>query len=539
MRIALLGDFTVEDFKPHLKEATLFLRSYSQVEEVILKPNSELYHFKADVIAVMFSTQALRARYHQRTVSPAQFFEDLVTHHRRLKDQLEQHTQALILFSNFVEVSDRIFGNHDHLRESSFLQITKELNRTLKSNLDINTLAAFYGLERWFDARYWYLSKNFCHPRFVGKVAERILSLYRSSHGGQVKCVVLDLDGTLWGGILGDDGNDIILGAEGEGEIYREFQAYLLELKRRGILLAVASKNDLSNVLDVFRHHPEMILRESDISVFKVNWDNKADSIKQIAGELNIGLDSVLFIDDSPLERNLVGSLLPTVLVPELSGDPALYITELTSSDYFESPVFTTTDERRSELRQIESEREKLRSSFKSLDDFLRDLQMKGSITPFQDSDLERIVQLTGRTNQFNLRTQRYNLVQTKKMMEQTETFLPLSVTLSDRLGHHGLVSVIIFSFDKDVAFVDQWLLSCRVFARGLENFIMNETMKMLKVKKISKVVGEYISTDKNKNVSKIFESFDFKPVEERWEILVSDYQDRLHFINQEPYERG
>lgn len=537
MRIALLGDFTVEDFKPHLKEATLFLRSYSQVEEAILKPDSELYQFKADVIVVMFSTQALRARFHQRSIPPAQFLEDMITYQRSLRNQLEQHTQALILFSNFVEVSDRLFGNHDHLRDSSFLQITKDLNKTLKSNLDINSLASFYGHENWFDSRYWYLSKSFCHPRFFGKVADRIMSLCRSSFGVQVKCVVVDLDGTIWGGILGDDGNDIILGADGEGEIYRDFQAYLLELKRRGIFLAVASKNDLPHVLDVFRHHPEMILRESDISVFKVSWENKAESIKQITKELNIGLDSVLFIDDSPLERSLVRSLIPSVIVPELSGDPALYLTELTTSDYFESSFLTTTDERRSEMQQIESERSKLREGFMSIDDFLRDLKMKASITVFKESDLERVVQLTGRTNQFNLRTQRYNLVQTKKIMEQKETYLPLSVTLSDRLGHHGLVSVIIFVFDGDVAFVDQWLLSCRVFSRGLENFIMNETMKLLKDKNISKVVGEYLPTEKNKNVSKIFEGFGFKPVETLWEIFVSDYQDKPHFINQEQYE--
>jgi len=329
----------------------------------------------------------------------------------------------------------------------------------------------------------------------------------------------------------------VILGAEGEGEIYRDFQAYLLELKRRGILLAVASKNDLSNVLDIFRHHPEMILRESDISVFKVNWENKADSIAQIARELNIGLDSMIFIDDSPLERSLVRSLLPEVRAVEFSGDPALYITELTSTDYFESSLLTSVDERRGELQQIESERTKLRTSFMSLEDFLRDLQMRGEITPFKADDLERIVQLTQRTNQFNLRTQRYNLAQTKKIL-QDETYLPLSVTLSDRLGHHGLVSVLIFSIRGDIAFVDQWLLSCRVFSRGLENFIMNEAMKILKEIKISKVVGEYLPTEKNKNVANLFKDFGFHPVGALWEIAITDYQDKPHFINQGPYER-
>jgi FkbH-like protein len=538
MRLALLGDFTVDDFRACFNEATLFVRSYSQVEDVILHSNSELYQFNADVVVVMFSTQALRSRYHQRSGSSADFIEDVVRYHRRLREQLEEHSQSHVFFSNFVEVSDRLFGNHDHLMDSSFLQVTNALNQTLKSNLDINSLAAFYGHEHWFDARFWYLRKSFCHPRFIPKVADRIMALCRSSLRNQVKCVVLDLDGTLWGGILGDDGYDIILGPEGEGEIFRDFQAYLLELKRRGVLLAVASKNDLSNVLDVFRHHPDMVLRESDISVFKVNWENKADSITQIAVQLNIALDSVMFIDDSPLERNLVRSLLSEVIVPELSGDPALYIAELTSTDHFGASLLTSTDERRSELQQLESERRKLRSSFMRLEDFLLDLRMQATITPFQDSDLERIVQLTQRTNQFNLRTQRYNLTQTKKMMQQVDKYLPLSVTLKDRLGHHGLVSVIIFSLNENAAFIDQWLLSCRVFSRGLENFIMNAAIKMLVEKKITKVVGEYLPTEKNKNVASLYEIYGFKSVGERWEIEVSDYQDKPHFIKQEQYDR-
>jgi len=212
MRLALLGDFTIEDFKPYFLETTLFMRSFSQVEEVILNPDSELYKFKPDVIVVMFSTQVLRARYHQRSTSHVVFYEEVLRYHQNLREQLEQHSQSRIVISNFVEVSDRLFGNHDHLIETSFLQLTKDLNNALRSNLDINSLAAFYGHENWFDARFWYLSKSFCHPRLIPKVTERIQSICRSSLGAQVKCVVLDLDETIWGGILGDDGRDSYFG---------------------------------------------------------------------------------------------------------------------------------------------------------------------------------------------------------------------------------------------------------------------------------------------------------------------------------------
>ena len=350
--------------------------------------------------------------------------------------------------------------------------------------------------------------------------------------GHAVKCLVLDLDNTLWGGVVADDGIEgIAIGPTGEGEPFHRFQQYLRELKRRGLLLSVCSKNDPETALRPFREHSDMVLREDDFAVFIANWQPKVDNLRAIQQALNIGLDSMVFLDDSPFERDMVRQYLPQVIVPDLPEEPADYVRSIAELNLFEAISFTGEDGERSRYYQLQASRELAQQAFTDVNNYLRSLEMRVVVERFDPVHLPRIAQLVQRSNQFNLTTRRYSLAECEALMNDHNRTLPVYVKLSDRFGDYGLISVVVVRSEGDTAHIDGWLMSCRVISRGVEQHAMNHVVAWAREQGIRRLVGRYIPTAKNAMVREFFAQFGYTrssgddTSETTWELDVARYR--------------
>ncbi|MBQ8955349.1 MAG: HAD-IIIC family phosphatase, partial [Lachnospiraceae bacterium] len=325
------------------------------------------------------------------------------------------------------------------------------------------------------------------------------------------KCVVLDLDNTVWGGVIGDDGlAGIEIGELGRGHVFTDLQLWLKQLKDRGILLAVCSKNNEDTAKEPFLKHEEMVLRLSDFAIFVANWEDKASNIRYIQQTLNIGMDSLVFIDDNPFERNLVRSMIPEICVPELPNDPAQYLSFLQGCNLFETASYSSEDADRTGMYQAEAKRRESEAAFASMDDYLISLDMEGYAAPFDELHYPRIAQLTQRSNQFNLRTVRYTEEDIARIASD-DKYVTLYYMLKDKFGDHGLVSVVIMERTTDEEFfIDTWLMSCRVLKRGMEEFIINRLVEEAVYKGAKRIKAEYIPTPKNKMVEHIYDEMGF-----------------------------
>jgi FkbH-like protein len=399
---------------------------------------------------------------------------------------------------------------------------------------------------------------------FAAEVAINIARMIAAAEGSMKKCIVLDLDNTLWGGIIGDDGIDAIeLDDLGAGRAFTDFQYWLRNLKERGIILAVCSKNTESIARDAFEQHPSMILRMEDIAVFMANWSPKAQNIATIRSVLNIGYDSIVFIDDDPVEREMIRQHFPEITVPDLPDDPALYVEYLQSLELFETASYTPADTHRTQQYQDAANRLSAQQSFESLDAFLQSLDMQASVRSADAFTIPRIAQLTQRSNQFNLRTQRYSVTDVERMA-QDESYRIISISLKDRFGDYGLISVLILKRESaDAFFLDTWIMSCRVLKRGVEALALNEAVRIALASRAgttttgsgqtprgttqydsegfqsmdsgpficSKLIGEYLPTLKNAIVKDHYADLGFTEKDGRWELDMTTYQPKEHFI--------
>lgn len=391
------------------------------------------------------------------------------------------------------------------------------------------------GRDVFYDEKYYYSAKMPISLAALPEAAKLVTDVLAALQGRVRKCVVLDLDNTLWGGVIGDDGlSGIEIGELGAGHAFSEFQMWLRELKNRGILLAVCSKNNEAAAKEPFEKHPEMVLRLSDISMFVANWEDKASNIRYIQQTLNIGMDSMVFLDDNPFERNMVRGLIPEITVPELPEDPAQYLTALKRLNLFETASFSEEDSSRTAQYQAEAGRAALQKQFASIDEYLIGLEMEAEAKPFDPFHYPRIAQLTQRSNQFNLRTVRYTEAEIEEAARQ-ETTLTRYFTLRDKFGDHGLISVVILQKqDSDTLFVDTWLMSCRVLKRGMEEFIINSVIQAAKEAGYRRVVGEYLKTAKNAMVEHIYEHLGFRPLgENTYEVLVDEFHPSKTYITE------
>jgi FkbH-like protein len=562
VRVAVLSDASTQHLVPLLRalfarsgfDADIHAAEYDTTESEVLTPESALYAFAPDFVVLLPATNAARARFHETpNADRASFGASLAAHQAALWDALKQRSGATIVHANWVVPYEREFGHFGLKVSSSFAPCIADANARLAALardrhhvflLDVEGLASYAGKRTWSDEKLWTMAKSYAALDHLPAVAQGIVDVVAAQRGKAVKCVVLDLDNTLWGGVVGDDGLEgIAIGHFGEGEPFFRFQQFLRELKGRGIILAVCSKNEHETAFRAFRDHPEMVLRPGDIAAFVANWNTKVDNIKQIREALNIGFDSMVFIDDNPFERNIVREYLPEVIVPEMPEDPSDYVRALSELNLFETTSFTDEDRQRADLYREEAGRRLLEREFTNVDEYLKSLQMKVTFAAFDPFHLPRIAQLIQRSNQFNLTTRRQSLADCEALMKSGPDTLPVYVKLADKFGDYGLISVVVLRFEEKTATIDTWLMSCRVLARGVEEYTMNRVVEAARSRGLERLVGEYVPTTKNMMVKEFFARFGFTKHEEdergktRWVLDVDAYEPRTTFLAEAPVE--
>ena len=554
IRLALLSDAATQRLAPILQalfarhgvNAQIYEAPFDGIELEAYDSNSGLYRFKPQVVVLLNSVQALRANFLRPGTNPSTFVEQTSDRMTRVWDAIHTKLTATILQSNFVLPYERFFGNFDLKVAESFYATVAALNARLAESArrrgsvlinDVESVASWLGRRQWFDDRFWDSAKYFCSLDCLPHVANNIVQIAMAGLGSVLKCVVVDLDNTVWGGVIGDDGLEgIQIGAHGEGEAFYRFQLYLRALKQRGLVLAVCSKNEIANALLPFEKHPEMVLRREDFAVFVANWNDKAVNIRQIQETLNIGFDSMVFLDDNSFERNLVRELVPGMVVPELPEDPADFVRAISELNLFETTSFSAEDSQRTELYRAQAERREAQAGFASLDEFLRSLDMRIQVARFDSFHLPRIAQLMQRSNQFNLTTRRLSEAGCGALMNDSR-WLPLYATLADRLGDHGLISIVTVEACPEELAIRDWLMSCRVLGRGVEAFLMNRVMEHARQLGLSRVTAQFIPTPKNGMVKDFFQQFGFAKVDDqpngetRWTALTAKYQPRDTFL--------
>ena len=455
---------------------------------------------------------------------------------------IQSKTNANVLVHNLTNPCENLFGHLDNQVSSSLQAKVQEFNHKLVQNLtgsgnlifDLNTLAGQVGTGNWFEPKLYHMAKLPFAQKFIPLYADHVCRILAARAGLSKRVLVLDLDNTIWGGVIGDDGMDGIVLGNGSpvGEAFLDVQRTALRLRERGIVLAVCSKNEEETAREPFRSHPDMLLREEHIAVFVANWNNKADNLRLIADTLSLGTETLAFLDDNPVERSQVRQELPEVGVCELPKDPSLYSCTLLASGYFETVSFSQEDRKRADYYHGNAKRIQLQNNVGNLEQFLISLNMEAEISPFDSTNRERVTQLVNKTNQFNLTTRRHDS-QTISLMQSDETYETLQVRLKDQFGDNGLVSVVILkSVAGGVWVIDTWLMSCRVLGRRLEDAIMNEIAERAEKKNIREIIGVYIPTKRNGLVKGMYEKFGFTGIDvseenesECWRLQLGDWR--------------
>lgn len=426
-------------------------------------------------------------------------------------------TLARPVESTFGSLDFSMSGTNRHMIDGLNRRLAESLRGTGALLLDVAALAETVGLAEWHDPTLWNIGKVAFANAYLPIYAEAACRLIAALRGKSRRCLVLDLDNTLWGGVIGDDDlSGIVLGqGDPTGEAFLEVQRTALALRDRGIVLAVCSKNDEHTARAPFRSHPEMLLREEHVAVFQANWNDKATNIETIAQSLSLGLESMVLLDDNPVERGLVRDLLPEVAVPELPDDPALYARTLLAAGYFEAIAFSSEDRARASAYQENAARVALRDSSRGVEDYLRSLGTVVDFRPFDAAGRKRIAQLINKSNQFNLTTRRYTETDVARM-EADPACLTLQARLSDSFGDSGMISVVICVREDDDYRIDTWLMSCRVLGRRVEDAVLREIVRSARAVGVRRLIGAYVPTERNKLVEDLYARLGFDLDERR-----------------------
>jgi FkbH-like protein len=442
---------------------------------------------------------------------------------RMIVEGLRPSVSSAIFVQSVVPPAEPLFGSFDRIEPGSSFAMIEALNRRLADwaaeggvvLLDIARLAGNVGLEHWDDPRLWHAAKLSFAPQMIPVYADVVARTIASVRGKARKCLVLDLDNTLWGGVIGDDGvGGIKLGnGSADGEAFLAIQRMALELRARGVVLAVCSKNEDDAARLPFREHPDMLLREDHIAVFQANWVDKASNLKAIAQTLNIGVDALVFLDDNPAERMQVRSELPFVAVPELPDDPAYYPRTLAAAGYFEAVAFSKEDRERAGYYQANAERAAAMSQSGDLGDYLTSLDMVCTIGPVDAVTRPRASQLINKSNQFNLTTRRYSEAEVAAVEADPSRHI-IQVRLVDRFGDNGIIAVIIADKGAERWEIDTWLMSCRVLGRRVEEACLAHLVGAASAHGAREIIGRYAPSAKNRMVADHYQKLGFSPVE-------------------------
>ncbi len=518
VRLALLGSGTLTQLQAGIRvgcvrrgiHATIHEGDYGQYWQEIADPDSALHAFKPNTVILALDAYHLTAGV-TAVMEHAEADAALTEMLARIRDCWRMLREAFgchIIHQLPLPVHVPLMGNNEHRLPGSPAAFTARLSAALRTAADadgvdvlaLDTRAATDGVKAWHDAGLWHRAKQEVSPAASPMYGELAARLIAAKQGRSFKCLVLDLDNTVWGGVVGDDGLEGLVLGQGSalGEAFVAFQAYARELSRRGVILAVCSKNDEANAVEPFEKHPEMVLRRGDIACFVANWSDKAANIRAIAQDLNIGLDALVFVDDNPFERSLVRQELPMVAVPEISEEPSSYPQTLADAGYFEALAVTDDDRARNSQYQGNRQREALKASATDLPSYLRGLEMRLIWRRFDQIGLQRTVQLINKTNQFNLTTRRYTDDDVLGIMRDNRSF-GLQLRLLDRFGDNGIIAILIGRMlDGSDLLIDTWLMSCRVLGRQVEPTSLNLIAAQAQALGAKRLLGDYYPTKKN-----------------------------------------
>jgi len=558
--VAILGGSTTSDVKDMLElfllnygiRPVFFESEYAQFWQDAMFENEELKELKPDIIYIHTSYRNITA-FPELTDTKEdvdKLLDEQFTYFKDMWEKLEETYHCPIIQNNFEYPVYRLLGNRDAVDVHGRVRFVSELNLRFADYAaassflyinDINYQASLYGLEAWADPFYWHMYKYAMSTEAIPTLAFNVANIIKALYGKNKKALALDLDNTLWGGIVGDDGpENLAIGNETSvAQAYTEFQKYLKDLKKQGILLNVISKNEEDAAMGGL-NHPDMTLKPDDFVEIKANWDPKSKNLVDIAQEINLLPESFVFVDDNPAEREIVRQQVPGVGIPELSTVEH-YIQAVDHAGYFENTQLSKDDLKRSEMYRENVQREKLKSSFENYDEYLLSLEMKGVVKPFEPLYMARIAQLTNKSNQFNLTTRRY----TQEEIEQTTADaknITLYGKLEDRFGDNGVVSLVIGRENEEnpeQVDIILWLMSCRVLKRNMEDAMLDALVEESKARGAKKIVGYYYPTAKNKMVREFYGTMGFTKVSEDeagnsvWELAdLENYQTRNHVIS-------
>lgn len=555
VRLALLSSFTVDPLVPYLyfecaREGLFpefYVGGFDQYAQEIFNSDSELYRFQPELTILALHTDKLLSPLREKTFTSSlpekeQLVDQRIAELETLAESISEHSNGLLLINNLLVPSTSMQGILDNKLEGGEITLVRSFNQKLAERLsryrqvytfDLEGVASDFGKVRCQNLKLWYLAQMYFSEGFLPELARAYMRYIKPLKGRNRKCVVLDLDNTLWGGIVGEDGvGGIQLDPTPPGNAYRDFQICLKALSERGIILALNSKNNFDDAMNVIREHPYMVLREDDFACIRINWQDKVTNLREIADELNIGLDSMVFVDDSPVERLFVREHLPEVLTIDLPSDPALYRRCWEMVTDFETLTLTDEDWVRGKMYVEDRKRNEHRQVAPSLDEFLKNLEMQADVKRANSFTIPRIAQLTQRTNQFNLTTRRYNEVQIQALCD-LQKYNVYSISVKDRFGDSGIVGVAIVEQVGANCRIDTFLMSCRVIGRQVEKVLLSKIARDAHAAGMLEMMGEYLPTSKNSLVKDFYLQMGFKrdPGEPWWRAPITGYLTFPSFI--------
>lgn len=545
-KVAVLGGSTTHDIAAILElfllnfgiRAQIYESEYNQFWEDVMFDNPELTEFAPDIIYIHTTNRNIT--FPKIGMSADEVNSLLDGDYNKFCAMWEKARNTYhcpIIQNNFEFPSYRILGNSDCVNVAGSVNYINSLNARFAGYArehkdfyieDIQYLSASYGLDAWADPLYWHMYKYALSMEAIPTLSYSVACIIKSIYGKNKKALTLDLDNTLWGGIVGDDGpENLSIGPETSmGQVYSEFQEYIRSHKDIGVILTVDSKNDYENAIAGL-NHPDSVLHPDDFVVIKANWDPKSKNLVDTAAELNLLPESFVFVDDNPAEREIIKTQVPGVAVPEI-GEVENYIRAIDHAGYFEVTNLSADDAKRNEMYKANAQRAALEASFSDYGQYLDSLEMTGVIKSFEPVFLDRIAQLTNKSNQFNLTTRRYSRAEIEEVADSDE-YIDLYGKLIDKFGDNGVVSVVIGHKNKDVLDMDLWIMSCRVLKRDMEFAMMDELVSAAKAAGLRKIMGYYYPTAKNNMVRDFYERMGFTKVSEdgegntTWEFNLTD----------------
>ncbi|MCD4693466.1 MAG: HAD-IIIC family phosphatase, partial [Calditrichales bacterium] len=510
---------------------SIFVGGFNQYEQEIVNPESPMHKFQPEIIFFAVRLEDISPAFHNDFSLPDEkqinhHHEEIINTIKQLIEAVNAHSKAKLIINNFSYPTFLANGVFEHQHPLGQPAVIDKLNKMLSALVqnysdvfifDLNYQLFLYGAERAYNQKMWFMARNPFQSGFIIQLALQYALYIKSLQKSRKKCLALDLDNTLWGGVIGEDGlNNIAIGQSYPGNVFQEIQRTIRQYGQQGVILALNSKNNLEDAKEVFEKHPDMILKWDDFSAMRVNWQDKARNMRELADELNIGLDSFVFIDDNPAEIEIVRQNFPEIETVLFTENPLENLKKIQKLDAFQSLSITESDRKKERQYREQAQRTQLKASASKLDDYYYSLNMKAGIKAGDSFSLKRLAQLTQKTNQFNLTTRRYSENEIKAFM-QSDNCRVYYMRLTDRFGDNGITGLSIVNIEDNKWIIDTFLMSCRIIGRTAETALLSYIMEQAKKENVKTVIGEYLPTRKNGLVKDFYVNHGFEAKDDLW----------------------